>query len=129
MASKKKTILLIDDDLDVLAMMVKHIDHMGYNVITATDGMEGLKKLDSEEYDLVITDIVMPYVSGVGIVAAIKGKNPNMPVIAVTGYGKEPGAAAMEKNADMVLAKPVKMSTLKNYISDLLGISKGKDLQ
>jgi len=127
MASEKKTILLIEDDLDVLSMMMKHLDRMGYNVITATDGMEGLKKLDSEDYDLVITDIVMPYVSGVGVVAAIKAKNPNIPVIAVTGYGKEPGAAAMEKNADMVLAKPVKMSTLKDCISDLLGISKGKD--
>ena len=124
--SDKKTILVIEDDLDVLSMMVRHLKHLGFNVITAADGMEGLKKLESEEYDLVITDIVMPYVSGVGVVSAMKSKKPHIPVIAITGYGKEPEAAAMEKNADMVFAKPVKMLVLKDYINDLLGLSEGK---
>jgi len=123
MTSFKKTILVIEDDLDVLSMMVRHLKHLGFGVITASDGMEGLKKLDSEDYDLVITDIVMPYVSGVGVVSAIKAKRPQIPVIAITGFGKEPEAAAMEKNADMVLAKPVRISLLKDYIADLLGLS------
>jgi DNA-binding NtrC family response regulator len=120
MTSAKKTILIIEDDVDVLDMLVRHLEHLGYGVITAGDGMEGLKKLDSEAYDLVITDIVMPYVSGVGVVAAIKNKKPHIPVIAMTGYGKEPETAAMEKNADMVLAKPVKISVLKDFIDELL---------
>ena len=124
MTRQKKTILVIEDDLDVLSMMVRHLKHLDYDVITAADGMEGLKKLDSEDYDLVITDIVMPYVSGVGVVGAIKAKRPHIPVIAITGFGKEPEAAAMEKNADMVLAKPVRMAVLKDYIADLLGLSK-----
>jgi len=123
MTAGKKTILVIEDDLDVLGMMVRHLERLGYNLITATDGMEGLKKLDSEEYDLVITDIVMPYVSGVGVVTAIKAKRPHIPVIAITGFGKEPEAAAMEKKADMVLAKPVRMSVLKDYLTELLGLS------
>lgn len=118
---QKKRILVIEDDLDVLSMIIKHLKYLDYEVITATDGMEGLKQLDSAEYDLVITDIVMPYVSGVGVVTALKEKRPHIPVIAITGYGKEPEAAAMEKKADLVLAKPVKMSALKNYIDDLLG--------
>ena len=121
MTNAKKTILIIEDDPDVLSMMVRHLEHLDYRVITAADGMEGLKKIDSEDYDLVITDIVMPYVSGVGVVSAIKNKRPGIPVIAVTGFGKEPEAAAMEKNADMVLAKPVRISLLKDYIRDLLG--------
>jgi two-component system cell cycle sensor histidine kinase/response regulator CckA len=65
----------------------------------------------------------MPYVSGVGLVTSIKKKTPHIPVIAITGYGKEPEAAAMEKEADLVLAKPVRMSVLKDHITDLLGIS------
>jgi len=121
MTDPKKIILVIEDDLDVLGMMVRHLERLGYGVIKATDGMEGLKKLESEDYDLVITDIVMPYVSGVGVVSAIKSKKPKIPVIAITGFGKEPEAAAIEKNADMVLAKPVRMSDLKEHISALLG--------
>ncbi|MBN1848057.1 MAG: response regulator [Deltaproteobacteria bacterium] len=116
----KKTILVIEDDLDVLSMLIKHLKYLGYEVVIATDGMEGLKRIESGGYDLVITDIVMPFVSGVGVVTALKGKFPHIPVIAITGYGKEPESAAMEKKADLVLAKPVKMSDLKKYISDLL---------
>jgi CheY-like chemotaxis protein len=121
----KKTILVIEDDPDVLSMITKHLEFLEYDVITATDGLEGLKKLESGGYDLVITDIVIPYVSGVGVVTALKNKRPEIPVIAITGYGKEPEAAAMEKKADLVLAKPVRMSLLKEYIAKLLS-SKGK---
>jgi CheY-like chemotaxis protein len=122
---QKKKILVIEDDQDVLAMIIKHLEYLGYKVITATDGMEGLKQLESAEYDLVITDIVMPYVSGVGVVTALKEKRPHIPVIAITGYGKEPEAAAVEKKADLVLAKPVKMAVLNDYITQLLAAGNG----
>lgn len=124
--AESKTILIIEDDADVLSMMVKHLMKEGYEVITAVDGMEGLKKLETEAYDLVITDIVMPYVSGVGVVRAIKEKKPRIPVIAITGFGKEPEAAALEKKANLVLAKPVRMSLLKDHIETLLSRSKGE---
>ena len=117
----KKTILVIEDDQDVLTMLVKHLQLLGYNVITASDGMEGLKLLEDSEFDLVITDIVMPYVSGLGVVSACKTKKANVPVIAITGYGKEPEAAAMEKKADLVLSKPVRMAVLNEHIEKLLG--------
>ena len=117
---KGKTILVIEDDLDVLSVIMKHLNFQGYEIIVATDGMEGLKRLESGGYDLVITDIVMPYVSGVGVVTALKKKWPDIPVIAITGFGKEPEAAAMEKQADLVLAKPVKMAELVKQIKKLL---------
>ena len=120
MNEEKKGILVIEDDLDVLNMIIRHLEYLGFRVITATDGMEGLKKLESGGYDLVITDIVMPYISGVGVVTALKEKYPHIPIIAITGYGKEPEAVAMEKKADLVLSKPVKMSLLKKYISQFL---------
>jgi CheY-like chemotaxis protein len=117
--SSKKTILVIEDDPDVLQMIVRHLEHLDYDVISARDGMEGLKKLETGGYDMVITDIVMPYVSGVGVVTALKEKWPMIPVIAITGYGKEPEAAALEKKADVVLAKPVRMAVLREHIDRL----------
>jgi len=117
---QKKTILVIEDDIDVLSMIIMNVKYFGYEVITATDGMEGLKKLEEGGYDLVITDIVMPYVSGLGVVSTLKEKWPHIPVIAITGYGKEPETVAMEKKADLVLSKPVKMHALKEYITKLL---------
>jgi CheY-like chemotaxis protein len=117
----KKTILVIEDDPDVLSMIVKHLRYWGYGVISAKDGMEGMKKLEAGGYQLIITDIVMPYISGVGVVTASKERRPQIPVIAITGYGKEPEAAALEKKADMVLGKPIKMAVLKEHIEGLLG--------
>ena len=123
---RNKTILVIEDDLDILSVIIKNLEHLGYHVITATDGMEGLKRLESDVYDLVVTDIVMPYVSGVGVVTAIKEKSPHIPVIAITGYGKEPEMAAMEKEVDLVLAKPFKMSVLNDHIARLLTVKDDK---
>ncbi|MFZ7112415.1 MAG: response regulator [Desulfatiglandales bacterium] len=117
---KSRVILVIEDDEDILNMLIKHLTYLGYAVLSAADGMEGLKVLESGGYDLVITDIVMPFVSGVGVVTALKEKHPDIPVIAITGYGKEPEAAALEKKADLVLAKPVRIADLKKHIETLL---------
>lgn len=116
----KKKILVIEDDPDVLSTVIKQLRYLGYDVITASDGMDGMKKVDAGGYHLVLTDIVMPYISGVGVVTALKEKMPHIPVIAMTGYGKEPESAAIEKKADIVLTKPIKMSDLKNHIEKLL---------
>lgn len=119
--NNKKTILVIEDDADVLAMLLKHLEYLGYTVLSAVDGMEGLKLIEREDYDLVITDIVMPFVSGIGVVTALKEKKPEIPVIAITGYGKEPETAAIEKKADLVISKPVRMKVLKEHLARLLG--------
>lgn len=123
---KKHTILVIEDDETILSMMVKHLKYEGYKVISAGNGLDGLKLLESKKYDLLVTDIVMPYVSGLGVVTVSKEKHPQIPVIAMTGYGVEPMEAASEKKADLVLAKPVQMSVLKDHIVELLSARKGK---
>lgn len=118
----QKTILVIEDDPDVLSTIIKQLEYLGHKVISAADGMEGMKKLDAGGYDLVLTDIVMPFISGVGVVTALKEKMPHIPIIVMTGYGKEPEAAAMEQKADVVLPKPIKMADLKGQIDKLLNI-------
>jgi len=120
----KKHVLIIDDDPEVLSMITRYLRHAGYGVITACDGIEGLRRLDEGGYDLVITDIVIPYVSGVGVVSVLKKNRPEIPVIAITGYGKEPESAAIEKDADMVLSKPVKMARLREHVEQLLSSGK-----
>ena len=120
---ERKKILVVEDDPDVLSAIVKNLEHAGYRILTANDGMEGLKKIKSGGYDLVITDIVMPYVSGTGVVSALKESNPRIPVIAITGYGEIPETMAVEQKADLVLSKPVRMSDLKEHIAKLLDVS------
>jgi DNA-binding response OmpR family regulator len=120
MKNTAKTLFIIEDDEHVLGMMKTYFEYLGYRIITASDGMEGLKMLDAEQYDLVITDIVMPYVSGVGIVSVVKEKSPDIPVVAITAYGKNPERLAAEKHADVVLRKPFEMEKLKDHVARLL---------
>ena len=116
----KKTILVIEDDQPLLLMLKQFLEKAGYQVINAIDGLEGLKLLESANYDLVITDIDMPYVSGVGVISALKEKHPNIPAVAITGFGEEPLEAAKEKKADVMLNKPFEMSILIGHIEKLL---------
>jgi len=120
----KKTIFIIEDDNHVLAMMKNYFEYLGYNIITASNGLDGLKMVKSEKYDLVITDIVMPYVSGLGIISVIKEKTPDLPVIATTAYGKNPESLAAEKQADVILRKPFEMEKLRAHVTKLLGAKK-----
>jgi DNA-binding response OmpR family regulator len=116
-----RTILLVEDDPDVREMMVDHLQVVGYRVIEASDGMEGLRRLKTDQYDLVITDIVMPFVSGAGVVLTAKTRHPEVPVIAITGQGKVSQALAAECKSDLVLEKPMNMNHLLENIRRLLG--------
>jgi len=73
-----------------------------------------------DEFNLVITDLVMPNISGVAVTAIIKKQNPKMPVIAITGYGEQPEALAKEVHADIVMEKPFKLDVLEKNIKQLL---------
>ena len=115
-----KTILVIEDDKKLLLVFEHNLEKAGYRVISAIDGMEGLKLLESVDYDLVITDIVIPYISGIGLISSLKGKHPNIPAIAITEYGEEPLRAAKEKSADVMLDKPLEMPRLIGHIEKLL---------
>jgi len=118
---KKYRLLIIDDSEETVAGL-KHFFSKTYEVLTASDGMEGLKIFENakEGFDLVITDLVMPYISGVGVISIIKKKYTGTPVIAITGWGEHPGALATEAQADIVLEKPIELPELEKLVADLL---------
>jgi DNA-binding response OmpR family regulator len=121
-------LLLIDDDEAVVANLCIFLRDKKYDVILASDGLEGLKLLETEEqgFDLVITDLVMPNISGVGLIAIIKKKFPSLPVIAITGWGEHPEELATEFQADQILEKPFELSELDKVINELISSKKHK---
>ena len=123
---KKYRLLVIDDSEETVAGL-EHFFSRNYEVFTAADGMEGLKFFETEEqgFDLVITDLVMPFISGVGVISIIKKKYPGTPVIAITGWGEHPGALATEAQADTVLEKPIELPELDKLVSELLAKKAG----
>ena len=119
--AKKYRLLVIDDSKETVAGL-KSFFGQSYDVLTAFNGLDGLKTFEQNEknIDLVITDLVMPEISGVGVISIIKKKYPGTPVIAITGWGEHPGALATEAEADLVLDKPFELTDLDRHVKELL---------
>ena len=117
-------LLIIDDNKEILTALTDFLSKKKYDVVSASDGLDGLKLLETvhQGFDLVITDLVMPNISGVGLISIIKKKFPELPVIAITGWGEHPEALATEAQANRVLEKPFDLSELDTVIRDLLSI-------
>jgi DNA-binding response OmpR family regulator len=74
--NKSHRLLVIDDSQEILVALAKFFQKKNYDVVTASDGLNALKLIKDDEgaFDLVITDIVMPDISGVGIIKILKQK-------------------------------------------------------
>ena len=115
-------LLIVDDNEDILSTFYEFFNSLGYEVKTAIDGFAALKLLRDESYhfDCLITDLVMPNISGVGLIAIVKKEYPHLKIIAMTGYGDQPGALASEAQADVVLFKPIDLFKIENTVSELI---------
>jgi len=81
-------ILVIDDESQLRAMLKKFLEMEGYEVITASNGKEGLHLFSEDPADLVITDLIMPDKEGIETIKELKASNPKTKVIAMSGGGK-----------------------------------------
>ena len=83
----KKTILVVDDEKDVANFLKDLLEDNGYRVETATDGMEGMKKAQSMEPDLILLDLQMPEETGTGMYRKLRNKSSlkDIPVIVISG--------------------------------------------
>jgi DNA-binding NtrC family response regulator len=115
-------LLIIDDNKEILDALYDFLSKKKYNIVAASNGLEGLKLIENQKqaFDLVITDLIMPDISGVALISIIKKKYPDTRVIAITGWGEHPEALATEAEADYVLEKPFELSELEKLIKKLL---------
>jgi len=118
---KNYRILIIDDSKETVNGLESFFSEK-YEVSTAYNGLDGIKEFDNSDgcVDLVLTDLVMPDISGVGVISVIKKKSPEMPIIAMTGWGEHPSALARDAKADLVLNKPFELEDLDRHVAELL---------
>jgi DNA-binding NtrC family response regulator len=100
-------ILVIEDKESMRAMLKQTLEGEGYEVITAEDGAEGIKKLSDERIGLVLTDLKLPKKDGFDVLKAAKQENPILPVIVMTAFGTiETAVKAVKEGAYDFLTKP-----------------------
>ena len=103
----KSRILVIDDEGDIRDTLDMFLSMEGYEVSTAENGARGLEQAQDKRFDVAITDLKMPGLSGPDTVAALKRAQPALSVIVVTGYVSEESATRCRaEGASQILQKP-----------------------
>jgi len=124
-SNKHKTLLLVDDESLVLHAMKEVLQELGYDVITAKDGVQGLESFQKNQHciDAIITDVVMPKMSGVEMSKSIREINANIPVIFMTGYDQ--GKVQLDKNEQkksVIISKPAQISLISKHLETMLNL-------
>ncbi len=104
----KVKLLIVDDEIEICEMLSRHFRYIGYDVDTASNGVEALEKLSHSSFQVVISDIVMPKTDGVELLRAIKNQYPMVHTVMITGYVTlENALACMRLGADTCIFKPL----------------------
>jgi len=115
------TILLVEDDRFFRDMFTNLLQAEGYQVETASCGNDGLEMLAKGQYSLVITDLVMPDISGLEILSRVRESHPTVDVIMVTGNANlESAILALKRGARDYLIKPVDPDEFKHSVSQCI---------
>ena len=117
MMNKKARVLVIDDEEIARKNLAHILVKENYDVMTAADGAEALRALESSEFDAVLTDLRMGKIDGMDLLERVKIKYPDTKVIMVTGYATIPSAIeAMKKGAFHYIAKPFKLDEVRDTV-------------
>jgi DNA-binding response OmpR family regulator len=113
---KKYTVLIVDDDPDLLQMLTDGLELLGnFNVVRATDGIQGLEQFFEVHPDCVLIDVVMPGLDGYQLVKALRGDpaSAGTPLIILTALAQDKNRyVGLASGADQYLVKPVKLRAL-----------------
>ncbi|MBD3165140.1 PAS domain S-box protein [bacterium] len=117
-------LLVVEDETHVRELVVRYLIQYGYTVTEARGSEEALKfcEQDDETFDLIITDVVMPYINGRDLVQRIRGKHPNQKVLYMSGYARDYLDTSNEPERELIhfIAKPFHPATLLATVRRLL---------
>ena len=118
---RKSRLLVVDDDESLRWVTKVQLEQSGYAVDAAPDGREALELLQQNGADLVITDLMMPGMSGLDLLKEIRSEYPDLAVIVVTAFGTvETAVEAMKAGAYDYITKPVNIDELKLIVGRAL---------
>jgi CheY-like chemotaxis protein len=116
-----KRILILDDEIDIRKTLVEMFETIGYSCDGAADGSEGIELLSKNDYWLIISDIMMPEISGPEFFRKIQNKYKYDYFIFLTGYDVPKNEINTVKKADLLLCKPITIDNFLKSINKLTG--------
>src|SRR5216110_1947968 len=120
---RQRTILLLDDESQVAAVLKDYLESRSFHVTTAKDGVEGLKKIMASNFDVILCDLMMPNLPGDMFYLAVQRTKPQLckKFIFMTGYAGDPKwQAFITRVKGVVLAKPFEFQLLLESITRVL---------
>ena len=122
-----RNILVVDDDYHMRVALSEALIKAGYEVRAAEDGRVAMESIKKSAYDLVITDVKMPYINGIDLLGRLKKEQCSVPVIVITAYGTvEHAVNAIKEGAFDYIQKPFDAETLYGIVQRALGLDSGK---
>lgn len=112
MPARKTTVLVADDDLQLLRLIVRNLQFEGYEVLTAIDGRSALEIIETKKPDLVLLDVMMPHMDGFTVTQHVR-RFSNVPIIIITARGQDQDKIrGLDLGADDYLTKPFNLDEL-----------------
>lgn len=113
-------VLLVDDEEDIREGFARFLGKNGMEVVQAENGQQGLELTATSQFDLIVSDVRMPVMTGVEFLQEFRNRNPDTPFVLCTGYSDTPEQECLKAGANRVLKKPVKRKILLEEIQQLL---------
>jgi len=114
------SVLVVDDEIFIRQILSRIVTREGYSVAEANDGIDALKEMEGRHFDYVISDIKMPRMDGLELLATIKEKYPDTLVLLITAYaGDHTSHDAIAAGADSFIAKPFKNVEVSQALASL----------
>lgn len=118
MSDRSKKILIVDDEPNMRIALFEALTRNGYEVLVAENGRMALEMVERRKPDLVITDLKMPEIDGLELVAGLKEMDPNLPVVVITGYGTvETAVQAMKLGVVDYVMKPFSVEVIEATVA------------
>jgi two-component system alkaline phosphatase synthesis response regulator PhoP len=120
---RPKRILAVDDERHIVRLVQVNLERAGYTVVTAFDGREALEKVESEQPDLVVLDVMMPYMDGFEVLQTLRKNQStlNLPVIMLTAKAQDADVfRSWQSGVDCYLIKPFNPLELISFVRRLL---------
>ena len=116
-------VLIVEDDEEMRSLLKDFFEEEGFETDSASNGVDALQRLAKDRFDLIITDIRMPGLTGLDILPGIKKLDPDASVIAITAFGSdEVYRKSLERGATAFLEKPVHFDQLRMLIHETVSV-------